>query len=286
MNILQLDETMDSIPSNSLHMNHSSQHKSNTSSSTSSSSEHDTECGCCSTTIRGVNFLKQELDTLKVKIDQIHTRLPSSASRAHDDNDLNNTYSNTPVHNTSGSGRHVPGNSTYANMAADGKKVLILSDSMCGKMRFITSLNKGLNNKKAYRKYFPGATPDDVHHYCTRTLAHDKPDIVIIHVGTNKVNDGDPVEIARSIVKVVETCKDYGVNKVFVSGVIRRPDEMEKVDTLNRTLYQWSFLHGYTFISNSNIKEDCLGWDQLHLNYRGTNRLSSNFRRALNKPYV
>ena len=135
-------------------MNHSSQHKSNTSSSTSSSSEHDTECGCCSTTTRGVNFLKQELDTLSAKIDQIHACLPSAASGPH--GDLNNTNSNVPVHDTSGSGRHVPGNSTYANMAADGKKVLILSDSMCGKMRFIPSLNKGLNNKKAYRKYFPG----------------------------------------------------------------------------------------------------------------------------------
>ena len=231
--------------------------------------------------------MKQELDTLSTKIDQIYARIPTAATSDEGNNELNNTNNSISVQDTSrGGGRHVPGNSTYANMAENGKKVLILSDSMCGKMRFIPNLNKGLENKKAYRKYFPGATPDDVHHYCTRTLTYDKPDIVIIHVGTNKVKDEDPVEIARSIVKVVETCKDYGVNKVFVSGIVCRPDETENVDVLNRTLYQWSFLHGYTFISNSNIKEDCLGWDQIHLNYRGTNRLSSNFRRALNKPYV
>ena len=171
-------------------------------------------------------------------------------------------------------------------MTENGKKVVILSDSMCGKMRFIPVLNKGLKNKIAYRKYFPGATPDDVHHYCTRTLSHEKPDIAVIHVGTNKVKEEDPFETARSITKVVETCKSYGVNNVFVSGIVYRPDAVENVKQLNTTLYQWSFLHDYTFISNDNIKEDCLAHDQLHLNHRGSNRLSSNFRRALNKPYV
>ena len=130
------------------------------------------------------------------------------------------------------------------------------------------------------------ATPDDVHHYCTRTLSDDKPDIAVIHVGTNKVKETDPFEIARSITKVVETCKSYGVNDVFVSGIVYRPDAVEDVKQLNTILYQWSFIHGYTFLSNDNIKEDCLAFDQLHLNHRGSNRLSSNFRRALNKPYV
>ena len=162
---------------------------------------------------------------------------------------------------------------------------MILSDSMCGRVR-VPVLNKTLKNKKVYKKFFPGATPDDVYHYCTRTLSRDKPDIAVIHVGTNTVKDEDPFEIARSIVKIVETCKDYGTNSVFVSGVVYRPDAVEDVSQLNSVLYQWSFLHGYTFISNENIKYDCLDRDELHLNFRGSNRLTSNFRRALNKPYV
>ena len=105
-------------------------------------------------------------------------------------------------------------------------------------------------------------------------------------MGTNKVKEEDPFETARSITKIVETCKSYGVNNVFVSGIVYRPDAVENVKQLNTTLYQWSFLHNYTFISNDNIKEDCLAHDQLHLSHRGSNRLSSNFRRALNKPYV
>ena len=96
----------------------------------------------------------------------------------------------------------------------------------------------------------------------------------------------DPYETAQGIINVVNSCKDHGCNQIFVSGVICRPDAVEKVDQLNNILYQWSFLHGYTFIFNDNIKEDCLDGGKLHLTTRGSARLSSNFRRALNRPYV
>ena len=100
------------------------------------------------------------------------------------------------------------------------------------------------------------------------------------------MKDQDPVDIARSIMRIVETCKDYGTNSVFVSGVVYRPDAVESVTQLNTILYQWSFIHGYTFINNKNIRYDCLDRGELHLNFRGSNRLTSNFRRALNKAYV
>ena len=96
----------------------------------------------------------------------------------------------------------------------------------------------------------------------------------------------DPFEIAKEVVKNVETCKEHGCNTVFVSGVVDRPDFSEEVTMLNNILYHWSFLHGYTFIFNSNIKYNCLAQDDLHLNYRGVLRLCANFRRALTKPYV
>ena len=85
---------------------------------------------------------------------------------------------------------------------------------------------------------------------------------------------------------IVNLCKDHGCNQIFVSGIVYRPDAVDKVKQLNHVLYQWSFLHGYTFIFNENIKEGCLDSGKLHLTTRGSARLSSNFRRALNKPYV
>jgi len=96
----------------------------------------------------------------------------------------------------------------------------------------------------------------------------------------------DPFEIARNIIENVYTCKEHGCDKVFVSGIIMRTDYPEQVETLNKILEQWQFLYDYTFIFNTNIKKDCLAYDNHHLNKRGSLRLTANFRRALNKPWV
>ena len=200
----------------------------------------------------------------------------------------NNTYTiNDAVHDdfNETERRTVPGNSSYSNLTRDGKKVVIFSDSMCKGINN-GRLNRSLVNKTMYKKVFPGATPEDVDYYSVRTLTNDCPDITVIHTGTNQVGKKDPFEIARGIIKNVITCKELGVNKVFVSGVIMRKDYPEQVRTLNNILEQWQFLHDYTFIYNENITEECLAWDQHHLNNRGSLRLSANFRRALNKPWV
>ena len=147
-------------------------------------------------------------------------------------------------------------------------------------------LNRALENKHSYKKVFPGATAADLNYYCVRTLEKDRPDISIIHGGTNRIGKDDAFEIAEEIVETVRTCKSYGCNKVFVSGIINRPDHSEEVVKLNKILYNWQFLHNFTFIFNENIHSDCLAWDKHHLNVKGSLRLTSNFRRALNKPYV
>ena len=222
------------------------------------------------------------MNTVSEKVNNIEDRL--SAVEEGGNNGLNLSRG-TNISQASGGTYTVPGNSSYASLTSRGRKVVLLSDSMCGRMK-MKKLNNGLVNKTLYRKHYPGATPDDILHYCTRTLDQDQPDIAVLHVGTNKVMYEDPFETAAGIMKIVETCKEYGCNQIFVSGIIYRPDAEEKVNQLNDILYQWSFLHGYTFIFNSNIKEDCLDSGKLHLTYRGSARLASNFRRALNKPHV
>ena len=114
----------------------------------------------------------------------------------------------------------------------------------------------------------------------------DHPDITILHAGTNSIGKSDPFVVAKDIMECVDTCKGRGCNTVFVSGIVDRPDFSTEVSILNNILYHWSFLHGYTFIHNDNIRYNCLARDELHLNYRGALRLGANFRRALNKPYV
>ena len=227
-------------------------------------------------------FVNDKINTVCKKVNSIEDRLSVVEERGNDDSNLSSTLTSVSSANRT---HTVPGNSSYASISRGGKKVVLLSDSMCGRMK-MRKLNDGLVNKTIYRKHYPGATPDDIHHYCSRTLDLDKPDIAVLHVGTNKVMHEDPFETAQGIMKIVGLCKDYGCNQVFVSGIVYRPDAEETVTQLNNILYQWSYLHGYTFIFNSNIKEDCLDNGKLHLTDRGSARLSSNFRRALNKPHV
>ena len=147
----------------------------------------------------------------------------------------------------------------------------------------IAGLNCVLKNKHVYRKLYPGATPQDLQHYCTRTLDMDKPDIVIINVGTNSIGTDDPFTIAREIIKIVKICHERGCNKVFVSAITHRPNYPDVVEQLNNVLRAWQLNHDYEIIYNDNIKTNCLSYDNLHLNKRGKERLCANFRRALNK---
>ena len=158
----------------------------------------------------------------------------SAQHGSHDGNNNSNGNNNIPQP------KHIPGNSSYSGMAVHGKKVAIISDSMCrGVKPYI--LNRAIENKHSYKKIFPGATPGDLNYYSVRTLEKDKPDICIIHGGTNRIGKDDPFNIAKEIVETVQTCKEKGCNTVFVSGIINRPDHSDQVKILNNILYHWQY---------------------------------------------
>ena len=90
----------------------------------------------------------------------------------------------------------VPGNSSYSNTTSQGKKILILSNSICGRIN-ISKLNEALKSAHAVKKIYPGATPKELEHYCLKPLNDIKPDIAIINIGTNKIGIDDPFEISK-----------------------------------------------------------------------------------------
>ena len=61
----------------------------------------------------------------------------------------------------------VPGNSSYSNMRSQGTKILILPDSICGRI-YISKLNEALKSTHAVKKIYPGATPKELEHYCLK----------------------------------------------------------------------------------------------------------------------
>ena len=72
-------------------------------------------------------------------------------------------------------------------------------------------------------KLVSGAKIQDLKHYITPHLEHGKPDIAVIHIGSNSLSynnlDIDASMLAKNIIKIGTKCIDYGVEEVVISFV-------------------------------------------------------------------
>ena len=159
--------------------------------------------------------------------------------------------------------RVVPGNSTYASMLGKGRKILLLSDSILGRIQ-MHKLNIDIKEGHAFRKYFPGATPSEIDYYGKYTLEREKPDVVVIHTGTNSIFKESTSDAANKIFDIVNTCMNHGVNEIFISGITYRNQNMIKVRQLNNFLQSQQLIHDFKFIKNNNITADDVGKDKIH----------------------
>ena len=71
---------------------------------------------------------------------------------------------------------------------------------------------------------FSGANTKRLDHLITPTLVEDRPDIVIIHIGSNDIkhNTVDQIEvkdIVKSIINIGKKCLSYGVKEVIISSI-------------------------------------------------------------------
>ena len=159
----------------------------------------------------------------------------------------------------------LPGNPLYSNMSGQGRKVFLLSDSILSRIQ-MREFNNELKVGRAYRKYFPGATPTEIAHYCLPTLIKDKPDEVGIHVGTGSLFNDEYCEIANQIFNLVKIWRDHGINEIFVSGITLRKNHMMKVRQLNNLIDMKKLIYDFKFINNDNRFEKDIGKDNIHLN--------------------
>uniref|UniRef100_A0A7M5X0H8 SGNH hydrolase-type esterase domain-containing protein n=1 Tax=Clytia hemisphaerica TaxID=252671 RepID=A0A7M5X0H8_9CNID len=121
-------------------------------------------------------------------------------------------------------------------------------------------------------------------HYVVPTLEQ-KPDLVILHCGTNDLRTKEPNEISKNIVDLARTVSEQSENTgVVVSGVIRRGDELNgKVLKVNEILEKLCNECNIGYINNgNNDPEKHLNKSRLHLNIDGTNKLESNLRNLIN----
>ena len=180
--------------------------------------------------------------------------------------------------------RTVPGNSSYADLTTSGKKVCMFGASILQRIN-IKEFNKELKDKTAIKECYPGATASKTAHHMKPTLDEEKPDIVIINIGTNNLTKKKwqtEEDIVKEIIQVVNDCKQNGVNEIYVSGLTVRRGFYHRIKAINELLQKKSGTYSYSFIDNSNIRDHHLRNDGLHLEYEGTCILANNFIDALN----
>ena len=175
----------------------------------------------------------------------------------------------------------IPGQRTYAETTSYGKKVLFLGDSHLRRINK-NRLNNSFKNAKCVIKSFSGAKIDDLQHYSIPPLEKEKPDIDVIHVGSNNVTydnlGDDPNVIAEKIIQIGQRCIAYGVKDVIISSIfvkhsLKLSAFIRKINDELRLLCE---LCNFKFVSNDNIIRKHLCGDGVHLTTSGTNILARN----------
>ena len=118
-----------------------------------------------------------------------------------------------------------------------------------------------------------GATLKQMETYVKPILNDDTPDILILHIVCNDIGNKQLTEneIADCIVKIGRQCKESKGNDVFISSLIcRAPKRLnDEAIAVNNILKRVCELNGFGFIDNSNICDENLFEDGLHLNDGG-----------------
>ena len=158
---------------------------------------------------------------------------------------------------------------TVGERRVEAKSNFILRDST---IKYVDTRRMKSKGKNVFRKCFPGSSTEDMKHYMVPSLAK-YPDQVVIHIGTNDLNH-DPRSVANNIIELANEAEGPAKRrKLFVSNIICRRGQ----STLNNKVRQVKNLsssschqYSWSFIDNSNILENHLNNDGIHLNRKGT----------------
>ena len=112
---------------------------------------------------------------------------------------------------------------SYSSATKYGKKICVVGDSHIRRIKR-NLFNNSLCEGKAHLNGFNGANIKRLDHFITPTLVEDRPDIVIIHIGSNDithntVNQTDVKDIVNRIINIGKKCLSYGVKEVIILSV-------------------------------------------------------------------
>ena len=87
------------------------------------------------------------------------------------------------------------------------------------------NFQKSVNARKTYFNVFWGATSKRLNHYTLPTLHEDQPDVVLLHNGSNNINNQtkdkvNTVKLTEDIINIGKFCIDLGMKEVIESSIL------------------------------------------------------------------
>ena len=156
----------------------------------------------------------------------------------------------------------VPGNRSYSSTTKYGKKICVVGG---GHIRQIKRnlFNNSLCEGKAHLNGFSGANIKRLDHFITPTLAEDRPDIVIIHIGSNDITDStvdkiDVKDIMKRIINIGKKRLSYGVKEVIISSKFSLKSSSILRESLGK-LMTYYVMSAKEITSNASVKITLLG---------------------------
>ena len=163
--------------------------------------------------------------------------------------------------------------------------VIIVGDSIIkhlDKRRLQRSITK---SHKVRTETYSGANIAAMKHHIKPCL-ESQPDKIILHVGTNDIDNKEATEIAEGIAEIGQLVKQVSSKtEIAISQIVNRTDKTgitKKINEVNENLAHYCKLNKWGLIRHDNITSKHLNSYGLHLNRSGTAVLAKNITSFLN----
>ena len=117
----------------------------------------------------------------------------------------------------------VPGNRSYSITTKYGTKICVVGDCHIRRIKR-NMFNNSLCEGKPHLNGFSGGNVKRLDHFITPTLVEDRPDIAIIHIGSNDITHNtvdqiDVKDIVTRIINIGKKCLTYSAKEVIISSI-------------------------------------------------------------------
>ena len=276
--------------------------------------EPDEECCCCSTFVRGMSKINQQLKGMAEQLQPVSEPFPTNADISSSTNITETSTKRYKWEDHSagkeriiinkmgfkGKGLGKDENGIEEALTVNDLSVLSMDNNLKTTI-FSSSITRGIRPNgfnKSYKKgvasfeRFPGRTAEDIRLYIPAHLQKEHPKRVVIvasgnGVPTGKYSNISAAEIAEGIIEAGRVCaRDCSMNGVYITSILPRQSfyfQLRRKE-INDILKEECRINGFIFIDNKDIiLSEHVAYDGVHLNFSGSALLCKNLLYHLNK---